>query len=67
MISKLFWFQFVNSYASFFYLAFIAEFMGDCPESGCMSGLTKNLGIIFATRLATGQITELILPYFTYK
>ncbi|RYH14491.1 hypothetical protein EON65_33545, partial [archaeon] len=28
MIAKIFIFQFVNSYASFFYLAFIAQFVG---------------------------------------
>lgn len=36
MITKIFLFQFVNSYASFFYLAFIAQSFGDCPQDGCM-------------------------------
>lgn len=30
MITKIFLFQFVNSYASFFYLAFVAKTMGEC-------------------------------------
>lgn len=30
MIMKIFLFQFVNSYASFFYLAFVAKGMGEC-------------------------------------
>ncbi|CAE7679401.1 Ano4, partial [Symbiodinium microadriaticum] len=47
MISKLFLFQFVNSYASFFYIAFIAPYQpaspgandnwkGDCGAKNCM-------------------------------
>ncbi len=41
MITKIFLFQFVNSYASFFYLAFIADSLGDCPPDGCMGTLGK--------------------------
>lgn len=67
MIAKIFWFQFVNSYASFFYLAFVAEFVGDCPESGCMSALSINLAIIFLVRLVSGNAMELLLPYLSYR
>jgi len=66
MITKIFWFQFVNSYASFFYLAFIAESLGDCPVDGCMKGLTINLAIIFGTRLIVGNVMELGIPYVSY-
>ena len=66
MITKIFMFQFVNSYASFFYLAFIAESLGDCPDSGCMSTLTVNLAIIFGTRLFVGNFMELLVPYASY-
>lgn len=64
MISKIFVFQFINSYASFFYLAFIAQFVGDCSaETGCMPSLAYNLGIIFATRYIFGTvIARLLLP-----
>ena len=41
MITKIFLFQFVNSYASFFYLAFIADSLGDCPPDGCMGTLGR--------------------------
>ncbi len=58
MIAKLFVFQFVNSYASFFYIAFIAKYQpsqpsakenwqGDCGAEDCMRPLALNLGIIF--------------------
>lgn len=67
MIAKIFLFQFVNSYASFFYLAFIAEFVGDCDGEECMSSLAINLAIIFGTRLASGYITGIVLPYVTYQ
>jgi hypothetical protein len=66
MITKIFLFQFVNSYASFFYLAFIAESMGDCHGAACMSGLTINLATIFGTRLLVGNIMELLIPYLSY-
>jgi hypothetical protein len=67
MITKIFLFQFVNSYASFFYLAFVAEALGDCPEGGCMSTLTINLAIIFGSRLVTGNLLELLIPYLSYQ
>jgi hypothetical protein len=70
LISKIFLFQFVNSYASFFFLAFIAEIFTPCPaksEGGCMYPLTINLAIIFGSRLFVGNITELLLPYLGYK
>jgi hypothetical protein len=67
MITKVFLFQFVNSYASFFYLAFIAESIGDCPDSGCMSSLAINLAIIFGSRLLTGNLFELLIPYLSYQ
>ena len=66
MITKLFMFQFVNSYASFFYLAFIAESTGDCEGSGCMSSLAVNLAIIFGTRLFVGNFMELVIPYLSF-
>ena len=58
MIAKLFLFQFVNSYASFFYIGFIAQYqpsqpdaqdnwVGDCGAKNCMRPLAWNLGIIF--------------------
>eukprot|EP01038_Epipyxis_sp_PR26KG_P005759 gene5759-7950_t len=67
MITKIFWFQFINSYASFFFLAFIAEGLGQCHENGCMPTLALNLGIIFGIRLASGNFFELFIPYITYQ
>jgi hypothetical protein len=73
---KIFGFQFVNSYGSFFYVAFFAskpEFNKEACESpngccgihGCMYSLGLNLLIIFGTRLAMGNIMEIAIPYIT--
>lgn len=67
MIFKLFSFQFVNSYSSFFYLAFVAESLGECPENGCMSTLAINLAIIYGSRLIVGPILQIGLPYLIYQ
>jgi len=74
MIAKLFLFQFVNSYASFFYIGFIAKYQpsqpdaqdnwqGDCGAKNCMRPLATNLGIIFLSRMTIGNVTEIGIPY----
>lgn len=52
LTTKIFAFQFINSYASFFYIAFVAYHVEEsgCGPNGCMYSLGKNLAIIFATR-----------------
>ncbi len=74
---KVFCFQFINSYASFFYVAFFASnelFNKEacrkglcCGRHGCMYSLGLNLIIIFGTRLVSGNITELLVPWITNK
>jgi hypothetical protein len=64
LISKTFVFQFVNSYASLFYIAFVKPFipaLDPCLDS-CMQELASNLGTIFLTRLAIGNLTEVVVP-----
>lgn len=74
MIAKLFMFQFVNSYTSFFYLAFVAKYVarpegsdddatGECGYNDCMIALAINLAIVFGTRLTLGNVLELLEPY----
>lgn len=58
-IIKLFAFQFVNSYASFFYIAFAAERLGECAKDSCMKSLAENLGIIFLSRIVTNRVFDL--------
>ena len=66
MIIKIFLFQFVNSYASFFYLAFIAQTVGDCPVTGCMRPLGTNLAIIFGARIVISQVKQNFIPYLLH-
>ncbi len=48
LITKLFAFQFINSYASFFYIAFIKKLAGDpCQYNSCMAELSMSLAIVF--------------------
>lgn len=68
LISKIFVFQFVNSYGALFYIAFIEPnliFSDPCVD-GCMSELQFTLGIIFITRLVLGNIEEIGLPLVDY-
>jgi hypothetical protein len=67
MIIKVFGFQFINSYASFFYLAFAAEYFGECTRSTCMRNLAVNLAIIFGSRLLTNLISENLIPFIIFK
>ncbi|OQS03419.1 hypothetical protein THRCLA_04280 [Thraustotheca clavata] len=66
LIAKTFLFQFVNSYASLFYIAFIKFYVNGCSadaSGGCMYDLMIALGIIFGLRLTSGNFFEAILPY----
>ena len=75
VIVKLFLFQFVNSYASFFFLAFIASslppekgtdpsYLGQCGYKNCMQPLGINLGIIFGSRLFITNLSNLLIPLY---
>jgi hypothetical protein len=64
---KIFVFLFINSYASFYYLAFVAENFGDCPESGCMYTLAINLAVVFGSSLASSIFFQLAVPYLSYQ
>ncbi|XP_004346228.1 hypothetical protein CAOG_05555 [Capsaspora owczarzaki ATCC 30864] len=77
LIFKIFLFQFVNSYASIFYVAFFkgkfrnvpgssdtlfGETLDGCPPYGCMMDLTIQLVIIFTGKQVVGNIIELAVP-----
>jgi hypothetical protein len=79
LILKQFVFQFVNSYASFFFLAFIAQnlekpdnlpagegddYVGQCGYKNCMQPLSINLAIIFGTRLVLNNTLDLVIPWY---
>mmetsp|Transcript_1153 Transcript_1153/g.1625 ORF Transcript_1153/g.1625 Transcript_1153/m.1625 type:complete len:764 (+) Transcript_1153:118-2409(+) len=69
LIAKTFLFQFVNSYASFFYIAFIKGMYEGCTTYGgsCMNELAISLGIIFGVRLVANYLTEVTLPRIMAK
>lgn len=78
MIVKLFLFQFINSFASFFFLAFIAQYVeaphgtdsnyrGSCGAPSCMEPLALNLLIIFGTRLTLSNFLDIFLPYLKHQ
>eukprot|EP01038_Epipyxis_sp_PR26KG_P011021 gene11021-14802_t len=64
LIAKTFSFQFVNSYASLFYISFVKPYIQqtDPCVGSCMLELQTTLGTIFLTRLAVGNLTELGIP-----
>src|SRR5690606_17396314 len=63
LIAKLFAFQFVNSFSSLYYIAFIKKYVEDeCDDDNCMLELCIALAIIFVTRLISGNASELIIP-----
>jgi len=79
LIAKLFVFQFINSYASFFFLAFIAAYLpppkaaagdqvlGECGASNCMQPLSINLATIFGSRLTITNFLDVFVPWYSHK
>jgi hypothetical protein len=65
LISKLFAFQFVNSYCSFFYIAFIKQGAGDPCQGSCMSELSLALAIIFGLSPLPISISPSIHPPYS--
>lgn len=66
LIAKTFIFQFVNSFAPLFYIAFVKPFiptLDPCQNLNCLNELQNVLGTIFITRLATGSITAIAVPW----
>ena len=62
LVSKLFAFQFVNSYSSFFYVAFVATLLGRDCEGGCMQLLCIDLAAVFITGVVINLLTDLMWP-----
>jgi hypothetical protein len=58
LIAKTFTFEFINSFSSFFYIAFVAKYFNDCgsDDTSCMELLSINLATVFGTRLIFGNL-----------
>jgi len=67
---KVFIFQFLNSFASFFYIAFAAQFLGGCtPSAGnhdCMQPLSTNISIIYVSRIFSSIVFDIFMPYLAH-
>ncbi|KAF1772732.1 Anoctamin [Phytophthora cactorum] len=66
---KVFLFQFCNSFASFFYIAFIKREAEDSCLYGddCMKELRDQLLVLFLVRIVVGNTTEVAIPYLKYR
>lgn len=78
LIIKLFVFQFINSYATFFFLAFVAPYLpqpsgtptawtGQCGAYDCMQPLSINLAFIFGSQLTVTNFLDVYNPYSNHK
>eukprot|EP00638_Chattonella_subsalsa_P000362 CAMPEP_0117736288 /NCGR_PEP_ID=MMETSP0947-20121206/1832_1 /TAXON_ID=44440 /ORGANISM="Chattonella subsalsa, Strain CCMP2191" /LENGTH=899 /DNA_ID=CAMNT_0005551533 /DNA_START=287 /DNA_END=2986 /DNA_ORIENTATION=+ len=63
LIAKIFVCQFVNSYANFYYIAFMMKLL---PEER-LEMLQSNLAIIFLTQLVIANIADVTLPFLQHK
>ncbi|KAG7398976.1 hypothetical protein PHYBOEH_009969 [Phytophthora boehmeriae] len=66
---KVFLFQFCNSFASFFYIAFIKRSAeGSCLfGDNCMKELRDQLLVLFLVRIVIGNTTEVVVPYLKHR
>lgn len=63
LISKIFVFQIVNSYASLVYISFVKNQVGyECLANSCTSEVSGTLSTLFISRLLTANITGILLP-----
>eukprot|EP00002_Diphylleia_rotans_P002752 TRINITY_DN1177_c0_g1_i1.p1 TRINITY_DN1177_c0_g1~~TRINITY_DN1177_c0_g1_i1.p1 ORF type:complete len:696 (+),score=177.06 TRINITY_DN1177_c0_g1_i1:52-2139(+) len=70
LVAKTFMFQFVNSYISLFYIAFLKEsgtIGNDSCEENCMKELTSQLSSILIFRQIFGQFQEILMPIIIAK
>ena len=75
---KLSLFKFINSFGSFFYIAFFAPyltgsdsdiasgFQGKCGAESCMRILRDNLAVIFLSQIVSSAAVQIFLPYFNF-
>lgn len=61
LISKMFVFSFVNSYASLFFVAFIKTYIGESCTGGCFSELSYQLTTIFGLDLCPSFVNMLVV------
>ena len=64
LITKAFVFQFVNSFGSLFYVAFVKPFyaVDVCNPATCFTELQNSLGALFMSRLFLANFIKLVVP-----
>merc|ERR1711871_1187016 len=64
LITKAFVFQFVNSFGSLFYVAFVKPFYAAdvCNPATCFTELQNSLGALFMSRLFLANFIKLVVP-----
>ncbi|DAZ98242.1 TPA: hypothetical protein N0F65_011710 [Lagenidium giganteum] len=73
LVLKVFLFQFCNSFASLFYIAFIKTSVEKtstnpgCMNGDCMDELGNQLLILFLIRILAGNFMEVVIPYLQYR
>ena len=72
LVTKTFLFRFFNSYAAFFYIAFLKKaYEGQCgtrhAPATCLDELQLSVIIIFGSQVIVGNGIETMSPYFKYK
>lgn len=64
LISKIFVFQVVNSFASLSYIAFVKSFLGfTCSQDNCSLDMANTLSTIFLSSLLSRALLQVDLPY----
>ncbi|DAZ98225.1 TPA: hypothetical protein N0F65_011693 [Lagenidium giganteum] len=67
LVLKVFVLQFVNTFASMFYIAFFkAKYEGECFNDDCMEELGDQLLVLFAFCIVAGNIQEVVMPYLWF-
>jgi len=70
LIAKTFLFKFINSYNSFFYIAFFKKHdstVKGCIDGDCLKELQQQLGTIFIALIVVSNIVELGVPWLLKK
>ncbi|KDO32354.1 hypothetical protein SPRG_02832 [Saprolegnia parasitica CBS 223.65] len=63
LITKVFLFQFCNSFASFFYIAYIKAYIGDkCLNNSCLMELRVQLFVLFVISTFVSNAIEIAWP-----
>ena len=63
LISKIFIFQLVNSYASLVYISFFKNLAGlECTENSCTKEVSSTLSSLFISRLLAANLSGVIVP-----